>query len=823
MADDLTIRVGGDATGAQQASGVASSALNDIGTVAQRVAATIFEAFQQAGGAVGSLVQANGTAVQSMQDMGAQANSTLGNSPGGLGSLFASLGQAVGQGGMAFDSFAGKVLGALNPLELLHSHIVQLVEVMGMWRLMEGGIQQITGMVDQVVSLPMTGQYQEMAWKYQYGGGAKGQQMAQQVMGWTFNESLNMPYQRQDMNSAISVLNTLGLSPAGIEKYLPVIADIAASAGTNMYGQPITLQQAAMSIMGAGMGYTRMLKYDLKINPDELRQFGYVDTGNMAELMSALTKYAQVHGRIGAAADLAHNTLQGGWTSVQDRLQNFAIAAGGMTMSGETDKHGLLQALMDTMNTFTGLTDARVYSGYTYGTAAQTQQANTLAQAVQDAVYKYGAGSAQAKRARGALTGFEATYGTDNAQEAQELKDAWLKAVREFGAASAQAKKAHTAYGNFEDAHSTVNLKSSVLGVAQIISHDLYYALSDGRDALLAFTKGLKATGLLDLIGTGFDSFSRWMQSLQTRQELSAVGGFLGGTAGNVAKNVLISLGSDWTQITGAWAAVAKQITPAERKQLLALAADIGTLIEDIAGALNSDFAKNLTEKFQTLGTLGKLLADLTSGNWGGALQDFGTYLQQMLNGLLQDIIEINPALNALNNVTNGGVQRFFENLGNSILKWLNYQWTAFSNWFPQFGNGTVTWLDNIWRIIQQWFLSHLPHIPGVPGSGGGSTAPSIGAAGGGTAGGSGAASMPAPYLSNIPGGNLLGGVYGAYGAYGAAGPTTNQFYISGMGYADTARLIDDVVNDRERWGGQVMHGPGGFRTWGQVGGAFGT
>ncbi len=807
MADDMTVRIGGDALGAQQAAGVAAASLNDVGTVAQRVAATIAQSFQQAGGAVGSLVQANGTAVQSMQDMGAAANSTMGNGPGGLGSLFSALGQAVGEGGMAFDSFAGKVLGAINPLNMLHSHIVQLLEVMAMWRLMEGGLKEIAGDIGQIVDLPKTGQYQEMAWKYQYGGGAKGQAMAQQVMGWTFNESLNMPYKRQDMNSAISVLNTLGLSPAGIEKYLPVIADIAASAGTNMYGQPITLQQAAMSIMGAGMGYTRMLKYDLKINPEELVKYGYTDTGNMAELMSALQKYAQAHGRIGAAMDLAHNTLQGGMTSVQDRVQNFMIAAGGMTMSGATDPKGLLQGLMDTMNMFTGLTDARVYSGTTYRTAAEQKRGDALEQAIQDAVYKYGAGSTQAKAARAASSGYAHAYGTSNEKEAEVLQQEWLAAVRKYGAADARAKKAHTAYDDFNTEHSNVNIKAGILGVAQIISHDLFYALSDGRDALLAFTKGLKATGLLDLIGRGFNNFSNWLQSPQTHQALTAAGQLGGQVVGGVLNDTVKAWNITWAaDIKPSLDNLAKAFKVTDVKNAGSF---VGGALAGTVGFLGYQFAgwAHMIQDFMDL------VHDLGRADWGAAVKDLGLLLWDLFNNTLMQ-----------------APRWLEENVGPAVSNWFtqtlpNAIEMALVNALPQLGYQLQMAFYNLWVGVIE-FIDHLPIPDGMkPKIGAPPTPPSLQVPGGqpGGAGGGGGGlkkSALAPYLSAIPGGDL-----GGFGPLGAVGPAQvqNHFYINGLGLADVTRLIDDVANNREHWGGQVMHAPGGFRTFGQVGGAFGT
>lgn len=255
--------------------------------------------------------------------------------------FFASMDEGIARAGTSMESFAGKILSSLNPLNLLNSGMVKLMEVMAGWRLMEGGFQAISNFAQGIFQLPIAVEKAQGAWAYMFNpapqAGAnldqwklQGQAIGKGIADWTMKESISLPYTRQDLIAAITSLAPSGLSATGIEHYMPIIADIAATRNPNL-----SLQQASYSIMGAMMGYTRMLRYDLHIMPEQLAQYGY-DQGNPSTLLPALEKYSIATGGtqwkggqdVGAAYQFSHTTFWGEWSSFIDRIQNSQLMTG---------------------------------------------------------------------------------------------------------------------------------------------------------------------------------------------------------------------------------------------------------------------------------------------------------------------------------------------------------------------------------------------------------------------------------------------------------------------------------------------------------------
>src|SRR5260221_269054 len=185
------------------------------------------------------------------------------------------------------------------------------------------------------------------SWRYTYGQGMKPEVAlanAQAISQWSQQFSYNIPFTRQDLMTSISGAAPLGLDLQGLQKYYPMIADLAATHINPMTGQPLDLGQAVMAIRGEMMGYSRMLKYQLNINPEELVPFGLAFQGrgigghitDMTTLLPALKAYSEKQGWTkdvngqdqGAAFMTAHSTFWGEWSSWLDRLQNFELAGG---------------------------------------------------------------------------------------------------------------------------------------------------------------------------------------------------------------------------------------------------------------------------------------------------------------------------------------------------------------------------------------------------------------------------------------------------------------------------------------------------------------
>ena len=284
------------------------------------------------------------------------ATQTASAGPGGLMGALGGLWQGFQQGAGAVGGFAEKILGAINPLQLFHSNVMRLAEVMMLWRAFEYGTRMIQDFIGAIAQLPVTMERTEMAWTYMFGMQVPGiaamtnpqqqfaaaQGVSRNLAAWSAQYSYNIPYTRQDMLSSMSSLGAMGLSSQGVEHYLPVIADLASTVGTNLFGQPVDLSMASYAVLDASMGLSRMLRTQLRIPPENLVQYGY-DANNPSTLLPALEKYSIAQHRtvynakgqdVGAAERMATSTWFGASSSWADRWQNFALDIGGYPAFG---------------------------------------------------------------------------------------------------------------------------------------------------------------------------------------------------------------------------------------------------------------------------------------------------------------------------------------------------------------------------------------------------------------------------------------------------------------------------------------------------------
>lgn len=262
---------------------------------------------------------------------------TMGGASGGgfgswLGGAMASMGMGGGLSGM-FGALGDAIGGVISPMMGFVEQAGAMVAGLVSFSVLNDVIQEVQGFTDALIQLNIQTEKNQFAWQYLFGGGnnPQGAAIAQQMADWTKSFSMQIPYTRQDLLNAITALAPTGLSAQGLEHYMPTIADLAATRDPNA-----NLAQVANVIMSASMGYTRMLKYDLKINPEDLIQYGLNATGTGTgihindpnTLLPALEAYAKANHLSGAAKDVAHSTFWGEWSSFIDRIQNFELSTG---------------------------------------------------------------------------------------------------------------------------------------------------------------------------------------------------------------------------------------------------------------------------------------------------------------------------------------------------------------------------------------------------------------------------------------------------------------------------------------------------------------
>ena len=227
-----------------------------------------------------------------------------------------------------------------------------------------------------------------VGWGYLFGGGGRMQTTgpyagqivdpsgtAESMMQWSSQESMKVPFTRQDMMAAMTQLGlvpkdrTTGahMSAADIEHYLPILSDLAATYGSTAYGgQGVNLQQAAYAVRMSAEGMARMLKMDLNINPEELIHYGLKATGSgyaihitdPSTLLPALEAFARAKGVSGGINDVSgasgmmeQGTFSGAWSSFVDRLQNFGLQVGGTDLSGNIRQDSLFGRMKQDLNT----------------------------------------------------------------------------------------------------------------------------------------------------------------------------------------------------------------------------------------------------------------------------------------------------------------------------------------------------------------------------------------------------------------------------------------------------------------------------------------
>lgn len=347
--NNVTISINGNSMGLVDALNIASEKMT---ATAERMA-TVGDASKALGAATASSAEGWAAAGAGAEQYAAQLEylkAQLAETRARMEQMATTMGGTGGGGGGAFVRGGGGTIGLFSRLgdgvEMAAGKMMGFIEQAGAmvaglisFSVLNDVIQEVQGFTDALVSLNVQTEKNVFAWKYLYGGMANAQGMAE----WTKKFSMQIPYTRQDLLNAITNLAPMGLSPQGLEHYMPVIADLAATRAPNM-----NLAQIAQVVMSASMGYTRMLKYDLKINPEDLIKYGLdasnhgvgIHINDVTTLLPALENYAKAKGLKGAAQDIAHQTFWGSWSSFIDRIQNFELDTG----------HGLFGSLKKALN-----------------------------------------------------------------------------------------------------------------------------------------------------------------------------------------------------------------------------------------------------------------------------------------------------------------------------------------------------------------------------------------------------------------------------------------------------------------------------------------
>lgn len=351
MEDNVMVNIGGNSMGLVDALATSTEAMARTAQASEALAGA-FGSLSAAGGAdVGAFAEAgtaanelgaryDALAMQTRAAAQAQAQMAgmVGGSSAGGGFLAGMMGSAGGllggEGLIGLMGGLGDAIGTvINPMMGFVKQAGAMVTGLIGFSVLNDVIQEVQQFTTSLIDLNIQIEKNQYAWRYLYGGGntPQGAAVAQQMADWTRSFSMQIPYTRQDLLSAITNLAPTGLSAQGLEHYMPLIADLAATRDPNA-----TLSRVAQVIMSASMGYTRMLKYDLKINPEELIKYGLDATGtgmgihinDASTLLPALENYAKAKHLTGAAKDISHETWWGAWSSFIDRIQNFELDTG---------------------------------------------------------------------------------------------------------------------------------------------------------------------------------------------------------------------------------------------------------------------------------------------------------------------------------------------------------------------------------------------------------------------------------------------------------------------------------------------------------------
>ena len=324
-------------------------------------------------------VTINGTAV-SLQEAVNQATEALGRlrqatqeteeQGSSLGNAFGMFGEGAAGIMSGFGGIIEDVVGKLGQFALGQA---QVFAGMIAWQAFNDAADAVRNFAGALFELNVQTEQNVNSWRYTYGTGmdpTAAVANAHDIAQWTSTFAYNIPFTRQDLMTSISQAAPLGLDLQGLQNYYPIFADLAAT-HTDQQGNPLTLEKTIMAIRGAEMGYSRMLRYDLNIDPKMLEKYGLQEDASghitdMTTLLPSLEAYSKAQGWTninaqgqdqGAAYNAAHNTWWGELSSFTDRIQNMELSAGGTNLDGTIRKGSFFAVIKQDLDGISGWVD----------------------------------------------------------------------------------------------------------------------------------------------------------------------------------------------------------------------------------------------------------------------------------------------------------------------------------------------------------------------------------------------------------------------------------------------------------------------------------
>lgn len=535
--DDVTITIGGQSDGLQGAVKASEDALRSLSSAADSGKAS-FTGYRF-----------------TMRSVGNDLLKNLGT----FGATVVTLNSLLGVVGTIGGAFMGAVSGVAQFVESLAQ-----VAVSDAWQALSFGADEAERLGQAMFDLSNQTEKNVNTWKFIYGGA----QNASDLAAWTQQFSMQIPYTRQDLMNAITALGRTGMTEGDIKQYMSTVADL----GT--LNPNLDLTQVAFAIQGAEHGYTRMLRYELGINPDDLKAYGLAidNHGHITDtstLMPALQKFASARGIGGAAQRTATGTFWGAASSFEDRIQNFLLAAGGTQADGSISQGSFFGNIKQDLVDLSSWIDAH----------------QTELKALADLVSQlYGGGT---ELARDALTSFvEALHSTGiDTQLLADITDFahWLndpatqEGAREFG-----------------------TMLGQLTGVAGI----------DLRGIFGSFWQGVTGSGVGQAIVTDIQNAINWLSDPKNQEQLNRISLALGGGIGVALQSIANSLGIIMNDAT----TMMQRMRP-EDIQLIALA------FLDLGGAIQGATIM-IGDLGLVMGDIGHIIEDLGAGNYNAVWRD---------------------------------------------------------------------------------------------------------------------------------------------------------------------------------------------------------
>lgn len=317
--DGAFVQIGGDSKPLQQAASEAEKALANLSKAIRDLNKNADDSGKKLGGGGKDGLDKYKFSLDSMWE-------SMLKSTGAFGGFMVALNSTIGVVTEIASVIGGAVEGFLQFAETIGGAVVDAVRLAS---------DEISKLVEQIFELNRTTEQNTGSWRFIYGGA----QNTQDLMGWTSKFSMSVPYTRQDLLGAITALGRAGLSKDQVEQYMSTVADMGA------LNPQRDLTGAAWSIQGAMHGYSRMLKYDYGISPDDLAKFGYSQDNPETTLMPALQAYLKGRGLTGSAKWASTNTFWGAWSSFEDRMQNIGLQLGGTQLNGQISQGSMFGTL----------------------------------------------------------------------------------------------------------------------------------------------------------------------------------------------------------------------------------------------------------------------------------------------------------------------------------------------------------------------------------------------------------------------------------------------------------------------------------------------